>query len=96
LLAGVETIELSPPGFSNGWDTISCSESDALRAFLTATAGSPAGADMHQTLEDAGYKLDKYGAKTGYPLYKDSQGKAVHVKYNVNKLYKSKACCTPM
>lgn len=34
---------------------------------------------VHQALEDAGFKFDKFGAKTDWPLYKDTTGKAVYV-----------------
>ena len=35
---------------------------------------------MHEALSDKGFKFDKYGQKTQWPLYKDSEGKAVYVK----------------
>lgn len=33
----------------------------------------------HQALEDAGFKFEKTGQKTGWPLYKDPSGKAIYV-----------------
>ena len=35
--------------------------------------------EAHEALEDAGYKFQKYGAKTGNPLYVDKDNKAVYV-----------------